>query len=322
MTERNRKTLIRRYLNNTATLNELEVFFKEMEDPEFIKLLEDESSHNFTKKELSVAKIAIAASIVFAFAFSYLFFFKTFFESNRHNPLVQNGKVLSIVDSTVVVEYGGTKVKLNSNSESLFFIDSISKLPTVDSVSVTTPSRLTYSLDLPDGTRVNLNSNSTIVFPKVFSKGRRWANVSGEVFFDVKSDKNNPFYVKTISKENQLAIAVTGTKFNVKSYSSDNLSAVSLFDGRVNVNNVDIIPGQKYHLNSKGAQVEVFDLDKERAWLEGKFVFDNNSLSVILRELEKWYGVRFEMRGVQNDVTFGGTISKKRELNFTLNREM
>ena len=103
---------------------------------------------------------------------------------------------------------------------------------------------------LPDGSIVNLNSQSTLIFPKEFSDTIRQVELSGEAFFDVVRDESKPFIVKT----NNLETKVLGTTFNVRAFSDESEINVSLVTGKVmvkNINDIDnsdkqiLLPGEK-----------------------------------------------------------------------------
>ncbi|NJK94613.1 MAG: hypothetical protein HC905_06530 [Bacteroidales bacterium] len=93
------------------------------------------------------------------------------------------------------------------------------------------PAGTRSSLTLADGTRVWLNSGSKLRYPDKFGKGNRLVYLTGEAFFEVESDINKPFIVKTPS----VSVRATGTRFNVEAYSSDAEIQVSLLTGKVSV---------------------------------------------------------------------------------------
>lgn len=317
MTERHRKTLINRYLSNKAKLKELEVFFAELEDPLFVQLLEQESER-FTRPRQVVSlrkKIIGAAAAILLVSLSTWFSLGYFAQPSDFNA---GTSLVTRENTDIIVEYDGKKIAITASASPHLVVDSIVKTTQVDTVKIIMPYAKTNSFFLPDGTKVYLNANSTLVFPTVYKSGQRWANVSGEAFFEVKSDKQHPFYVSTISNTNKLNISVTGTKFNVSSYPDDLKSYVALFEGHVAVNHKKLVQGQQFIQTTDDVQILSFNQAKVGAWLTGKFVFDDDNLSTILTALEKWYGVQFEVRNIPDDIHFGGTISKSRDLNSTL----
>ncbi|MFR7876595.1 MAG: FecR family protein [Butyricimonas paravirosa] len=89
-----------------------------------------------------------------------------------------------------------------------------------------------YSLELPDGTVVWVNSESALRFPEKFTSNRREVFLEGEAYFEVKKDANRPFYVHTEAGK----VRVLGTAFNVCAYSNDRFWQTTLVEGSVMIN--------------------------------------------------------------------------------------
>ena len=92
------------------------------------------------------------------------------------------------------------------------------------------------SIELPDSSKVVLNSGSRLEYPDHFGTSDRTVFLHGEAYFDVKRNKNKPFYVKT----DEVTIKVLGTQFNVKSYPEDNIMETILVSG-----SVEILPNEQ-----------------------------------------------------------------------------
>ena len=67
---------------------------------------------------------------------------------------------------------------------------------------------------LADGSKVWLNSGSTLTFPSKFNGKKRMVELDGEGFFEVKSDKEHPFIVST----SKYQVKAVGTSFNIYDY--------------------------------------------------------------------------------------------------------
>ena len=102
---------------------------------------------------------------------------------------------------------------------------------------------------LPDGSKVQLNSGSTLTYPGNFMQNNRKVALKGEAFFDVKSDADNPFTVQT----NNFEIIVTGTHFNVCNYGEDNLVSATLIEGVI-----DLKFNNQSHVNRLKTGREIF----------------------------------------------------------------
>lgn len=160
------------------------------------------------------------------------------------------------------------------------------------------------TVDLPDGTKVWLNSGSSISYPETFTDDIRSVNLSGEAYFEVKSDQYHPFYVKT----DGLVVKATGTKFSVMAYDKSSVRSVALAEGKVAVKTVDsrkkehiinLKPSQslKFDYSNGHANVLNEDIYKHFAWKDGKMVFRNDPLSEVANRISLQYNVDVEVRG-------------------------
>ena len=106
-------------------------------------------------------------------------------------------------------------------------------------------------LMLPDGSKVWLNSETSLSYPNNFLEGNRKVKLSGEAFFEVNKLKGTEFDVET----KDYNIKVLGTKFNVMAYSDFNRTETSLIEGEVQIikghQKVEITPGQVFIYTNK-----------------------------------------------------------------------
>lgn len=96
---------------------------------------------------------------------------------------------------------------------------------------ISAPYGTRIQMNLPDGSIVWLNSGGELKYPTKFKAGERSVYLNGEAFFEVRSDKKNPFIVYTEDME----VKATGTAFNVEGYSNDTINAVTMVNGVVEV---------------------------------------------------------------------------------------
>ena len=82
-------------------------------------------------------------------------------------------------------------------------------------------------LELSDGTKVWLNSDSELRFPITFVGDRRSVEIEGEAYFEVAKDEGKPFHVLA----NGVDIKVLGTSFNVMAYRGHTIT--TLVEGKV-----------------------------------------------------------------------------------------
>ncbi|UYQ91445.1 FecR domain-containing protein [Chitinophaga horti] len=149
---------------------------------------------------------------------------------------------------------------------------------------------------LPDSTIVYLNAESRLQYPEQFTGDARTVSLQGEAFFDVKQDDRHPFFVKT----DELQVQVLGTSFNVRSYKDDEAIAVTVATGKVGVTipggntpGSILLPDQELTYARKSGQVQVAATiaANSHAWEKGAFVFNYETLENITKRLSRWYGI-------------------------------
>lgn len=154
---------------------------------------------------------------------------------------------------------------------------------------------------LADGTRIWLNSGTTIHYDPAFTGKSRIVNLDGEAYFKVAKIKNRPFIVNTAD----LQIKVLGTSFNVRAYSCDNQTETTLEEGSIELGfknspgqaPVRLTPGEcaSFQVTGKNLFIEKTDTYLHTAWRDGKYIFKDADLETITRQLEKLYDVRIHL---------------------------
>lgn len=144
---------------------------------------------------------------------------------------------------------------------------------------------------LSDGTTVHLNAGTTMRYPKEFTSDFRLIEIEGEAFFNVMKDKSKPFIVRT----RQADIKVLGTSFNVKAYQEDELMAVSVQTGKVEVDMpesvIRLLPNEQIIVNNRNGEIlkKNEDTQKVTAWLQGGLYFNHTPISSVVHDLERMY---------------------------------
>jgi transmembrane sensor len=176
-----------------------------------------------------------------------------------------------------------------------------------------------YQLVLSDGSRVWLNSASTIKFPVHFTGSTREVEISGEAYFEIAKNKERPFKVYF----NGSAVEVLGTHFNVNAYDNEVTQAVTLLEGSVKVSKAShevlIKPGQQATF-AQSSQISVKNVTAEDAiaWKNGYFIFVDEDIKSIMRKLSRWYDFKVEYQGNVEDEHFAGMISRFRNISEVL----
>jgi ferric-dicitrate binding protein FerR (iron transport regulator) len=217
---------------------------------------------------------------------------------------LQNGLVAT-QGNTQVVKYSDGVLRYangKNNNQKLIY----------NKVTVPKGSDVVY-LQLSDQTKVWLNAESSIRYPVAFSDDERKVEITGEAYFEVTKSQKSKFIV---SKGN-MNVVVLGTRFNVNTYDNESNIKVTLLEGSVKVQlekaEKTIKPGQQAVLNKTNIDVlNDVDLGAVMAWKEGRFVFNNTNIQLIMRQMERWYDLdktQFESEGVKQ-MAFNGAISR------------
>ena len=277
-------------------------------------------------------KIAFAASIILLVGISL---FNQFYFNETiiiRDPIVigTDKAVLTLENGDQVILEKGQKFQnktVNSDGKELSYSiknrsSSNFKNEKIASNFLTIPRGGQFSLNLEDGTKVLLNSDSKIKYPVKFIKGkkRQVELLYGEAFFDVSSSKNNNGSEFIVSTKTQ-KINVLGTKFNVKSYSEDDIITTTLVEGKVKVENGEnqilLFPNQQSKVDSNSAIIDVSDVDvsQQISWIKGLFSFNDTSLEDIMHTLSRWYDLEFIFKSAnQKKFIFSGILERTKSI--------
>jgi hypothetical protein len=159
--------------------------------------------------------------------------------------------------------------------------------------TITTPRGGKYKVTLSDNTEVWLNAGSSLSYPIAFHGSERRVALTGEAYFEVAPDADQPFVVTA----GNTRIQVLGTHFNVNAYNDEKVIKTTLTEGAVRVFKGDesrlLKPGEQASMNKRTGMLKVRPADVEAAvaWKNGLFQFNNTQLEVIMREVSRWYDI-------------------------------
>lgn len=179
-----------------------------------------------------------------------------------------------------------------------------------------TPRGGLFQVTLPDGSRVWLNSASSLQYPTAFTGSRRTVTLTGEAYFEVAADKAKPFLVNTATQQ----VQVLGTAFNINAYEDEEATRTTLLQGSVQValhtpvtgSTVQkLLPGKQSVATPSGITLAQPDLQQVMAWKEGEFRFSHLKITSIMRQIARWYDVEVEYRGPVPENEFYGVIPRK-----------
>ncbi len=243
--------------------------------------------------------------------------------SNKAVLTLSNGKqiILNNARNGNLARQGSTAIHKSNNGLVAYYIGSgnySAGIHVPDSFNtVTTPRGGEYQIILPDGTKVWLNSVSSIRFPVAFNGNRREVETTGEVYFEVAKDKRKPFIVTSGDQK----VTVLGTHFNIMAYPDEDHMVTTLLEGSVKVTRGNqskmIKPGEQALVND-GIKVVNADINDAVAWKNGVTSFNDADIKTIMRKVSRWYDVDVEYQGAVPDRLFTGALSRQSNLSALL----
>lgn len=297
-----------------------------------------------------VARLSIAATVIIALAAS-LYFYKdaapqaepeVFTEINQKNDIdpANNKAILTLADGSrislddvkngFVASQGNISITKTEDGEIVYQkLDRGRNMGSLSAANtIQTPKGGRYNITLPDGSRVWLNSASTLSYPTAFASNERKVRLIGEAYFEVAKRKNVPFRVES----NNQVVEVLGTHFNINSYEDEAYTKTTLLEGSVRIilnsakPNAQLLkPGEQSLTSPAGPDIKVQHTDTEKAiaWKNGYFKFKNTPIRDIMREIERWYDVELVYDGklapdeftgyISNDVKISGVLKMLEE---------
>ncbi|WP_160712898.1 FecR family protein [Chitinophaga solisilvae] len=223
---------------------------------------------------------------------------------------LQNGVVTQQQGTTVLLQNGQLAYQASGNSAA-------------GNNTMTTPRGRRFRLQLPDGTLVWLNAASAISFPTAFSRTERKVRLTGEAYFEVTPDKAAPFIV---TLNNQTAVQVLGTHFNISAYPDEPQIRTTLMEGAVKVKLQQqeqvLKPGQQLQINNAGGPMQLqqhVDTSAVIGWKNGILHFDNKKLTEVINMIARWYDIEVVYKTVPADISFVGETGSDVNLSSVLN---
>lgn len=293
------------------------------------------SPKNLTKK-LTWLKYSAAAAAVLILLSVSVYFFTGPEEQNLISRIDQhiapggnkavltlaNGQKISLNDASngEIARQSGISITKTADGQIVYTI-AAKDIPGEDGEilknTITTPKGGQYKVILPDGTHVLLNAASSLIYPTSFKGSERLVELNGEAYFEVTKNKEMPFRVKSGLQ----TVEVLGTHFNISAYDDENAMRTTLVEGSVKVSSANassqITPGQQTVV-SKADNGAIFkrnvNTDKEIAWKNGLFSFENDDIKSVMRSIARWYNVDVSYKSDMSDIEFSGEIFRTAKL--------
>ena len=150
-----------------------------------------------------------------------------------------------------------------------------------------------------DGTRVYINSDSRLKYPRKFALSSREVYLEGEAYFVVSKNPDRPFIVNL----NGPAIHVLGTSFDVNAYPDNKDITVCLDEGRIDLTlpsdkKYPVQPGERLVYNREDDRCTISrnsDTRFSSLWKTNVIAFRDAPLAEVIKVLHRWYNVDFKV---------------------------
>ncbi len=275
-------------------------------------------------------KITVAAAVLAMLIFG--FYFYNLYEKQKMEAMaaltdeiipggnkayltLANGKRISLTEAEngTLAEQEGVTITKTDDGQLIYNVGNTSaKVGASAFNTIETPNGGQYQVRLPDGTKVWLNAASMLKYPLNFGKKERRVELNGEGYFEVAENKSKPFRIKTDRQE----VTVLGTHFNVNNYKDETNTTTTLLTGSISLLNlvssekVILKPNDQGVLSGKTLNVQQVNAEDAIAWKNGEFLFNDEPLESIMRQISRWYDVEVEYIGINPTDRFGGSISR------------
>lgn len=279
-----------------------------------------------------ITRIAVAASLLLGMIWGTEQLYDSYQRRDALVSVIPAGRTMAVLELS-----SGMKVELTDQAEqhiteadethitvhaesTTFSLPGQKAAPTAAPLfnKVSVPKGGEYQLELCDGTKVWLNSESEITFPTQFADSIRSVALRGEAYFEVKSDAAHPFVVET----ELLSVRVLGTSFNLMTYADDPTVETTLISGSLQVIRNEemtlLTPGMQARLDKRSDTMttQAVYAESYAAWARQMFVFFNEPVESICRKLARWYDVDIDASAPElRQMRYSGMIERAESFN-------
>jgi transmembrane sensor len=191
----------------------------------------------------------------------------------------------------------------------------------VETRTISVPKGQVSQIFLSDGSRIWINSESTIRIPSVFTGDKRTVSLSGEAFFEVAKDPEHPFQVVL----EEQTIEVLGTSFNVRAYENSREIQTTLAEGKIKLITpkgfMMLAPGEQAELDKVTGDIILNKVKASNfdAWKDGRYEFFNENLIEVFQMVERWYDVELIYHADEfKSMNFSGVIRRNKPMDHFL----
>jgi len=146
---------------------------------------------------------------------------------------------------------------------------------------------------LADGSKVYLNRDSRLTYPKEFGRNSRKVSLKGEAFFDIAPDASRPFVIDA----GKASVRVLGTSFNVMTDNGNDEVEVYVSSGKVMLTSTDgsksvtLEPEYVGKISAAGSSQALNTNVNYLSWHTDMLVYDGERLEVVFEDLKRTFNI-------------------------------
>lgn len=277
----------------------------------------DGKKRTSSRKSFIYRFVAAAAIVVLIAGVTFVYYHSTENRMATSQQVIAKNEIIHGTTQAILTIGNGQKIVLGANAAQNSKILAKAAKGNKNVINnLQTPRGGEFKVTLEDGTEVWLNAETTLCYPENFDGDARRVEVSGEAYFKVAHDSEKPFYVTSGKQE----IRVYGTEFNIHAYPDETDIFTTLVTGSIalkpiggNSSELMLSPGHQavFSNTSESAKVRSVDTEIITSWRSGTFVFENQTLDMIMKTLSRWYNFEYEFADKSISSTeFIGSIPK------------
>ncbi|MDO6736839.1 FecR family protein [Wenyingzhuangia sp. 2_MG-2023] len=276
------------------------------------------------KKERTIFKWSVAASIAVLLFSSAIYFYQTNLHKIPKNAIsleLHDGTIISIDEHESQNIFNEDRLIGHQSGKKLVYGTTSFMASEVRYNTLRVPYGKTFELTLSDGTNVHLNSGSSMKYATSFSNSKeRNVFLTGEAFLKVTKNASKPFIVNG----DAFSVRVFGTEFNVNSYPGENIAEVVLVEGSVGVytdaiktnpaKSIRLEPGYKasFDKNNRSLIKKKVSTKSYVSWVDDMLIIRNMTFEDILKKLERMYNVKIVNENLKlSKEVFNANFGKK-----------
>lgn len=178
-------------------------------------------------------------------------------------------------------------------------------------ITISTQYGQTKSLQLPDGSNVQLNAHSSVTYPRFWRSGhQRELTMTGEAFFDIKHLNQDKTKIlpgqRFVVHCGPVDVQVLGTRFDLRQYGKK--TSVMLRDGRIQLTMhpskqvLVVQPGELIDYDQKEQRYTKTKVDPTdyASWTKHRLTLTDATVAEVASRIEQYYGyhIKWEDSGI------------------------